>query len=897
MMSVAAGKRSVPAAGAKPRPGAAPGGAAKGAGAKRASPWIAAIRAVAMAVFVASIPVILFVPVGRRLFWTVAIAAIPLVITTAGFYFWRRICPLALFGQAGRFLRKPGTRKAGEWLGRNYLYVQLGLMLVALALRLVATNGTPWALAGFVGVVVAGAVAVSFVYTGKTWCNTFCPVGLVEKLYNEPAHLARQDNSQCASCTACKKNCPDIDVEQGYWKEADSPARRIAYFAWPGIVFAFYFYYWLVAGDWDYYFSGVWTRESAQAQGLFGPGFFFAPAIPRVVAAPLTLVSFAAASVGLFAVGEHAARLVWGGTPEKDARLRHRALILAGFSGFVLFYCFAGQPTLRKLPEVARQGIAIAVVFVATAMLIRRWMRSENSFVQEKFARGILRRWEWGDAPPSDNLADIYLIHTERTKQREARLKAYKETVRDMIADGIVSRNELAMLDKLRGQLGIDDKDHDKVLSELSAEEKRLFDPAYHGSVELRLQRQQYQRDLERLFMLAAKQGAAPAREALEALRAEHRVPEADHAEALAALSGENGPLRAQAQSELAHAARLRRAARRARGAERPKYAAGSAADHSLSVAFFGHLCDWRAGEHVERATTILAAIGVAAPSLDDPPDDPAADAAAMIEAARDASPYVRAGAVYVLSRFDDADSRKAAAAGISDEHALVRETAVRALGARGRLTRELVTRAMEDPDQRVVRAVMRAVVPAAAAGAATVDPKMLAQTTQGVGTPDPAQFATLDPRAALDTLSTFEKMMLLRQVPLFGALDPDDLEELSRIAVERRYASGTHLCREGEASDEVFLVVSGLVRAWVGDEASPRVLGESGDGSCIGEMAALDRAPRTATVTAVREARVLVLAGRDFKELLRDRPAIAQGVIGVLTRRLRDMIAARSAS
>src|SRR5205814_10233883 len=43
-------------------------------------------------------------------------------------------------------------------------------------------------------------------------------------------------NSQCAPCVACKKHCPDIDLEQGYWKEASERPRRIAYFAWPGIV-------------------------------------------------------------------------------------------------------------------------------------------------------------------------------------------------------------------------------------------------------------------------------------------------------------------------------------------------------------------------------------------------------------------------------------------------------------------------------------------------------------------------------------------------------------------------------------------------------------------------------------------------------------------------------------
>jgi hypothetical protein len=76
-----------------------------------------------------------------------------------------------------------------------------------------------------------------FLYGGKTWCNFVCPVGLVEKIHTEPAKAAiggGELTSQCAPCVACKKHCPDIDLEQGYWKEAAQTPRRVSYYAWPG---------------------------------------------------------------------------------------------------------------------------------------------------------------------------------------------------------------------------------------------------------------------------------------------------------------------------------------------------------------------------------------------------------------------------------------------------------------------------------------------------------------------------------------------------------------------------------------------------------------------------------------------------------------------------------------
>jgi CRP-like cAMP-binding protein len=70
-----------------------------------------------------------------------------------------------------------------------------------------------------------------------------------------------------------------------------------------------------------------------------------------------------------------------------------------------------------------------------------------------------------------------------------------------------------------------------------------------------------------------------------------------------------------------------------------------------------------------------------------------------------------------------------------------------------------------------------------------------------------------------------------------------------------------------------------------------PRVLGEVAPGGCVGEMAALDDAPRTATVSAIEELRALVLPGDDFKALLDARPTMARAVLRVLSGRLRGMI------
>ena len=338
-----------------------------------ATRWLDAARAVLVVAFVATVPAILGTTHANRVVWTVIIAALPLVWTTLGFHAWRRVCPLAAFGQLGRLLGRPGTRRMGAWMSRYYLLVQLAIMIGCLSLRLIATNGGAAWLAGFLVAIAVCAALTSLTYAGKTWCNFLCPIGVVERMHTEPAlgALASPEvGSRCAPCVACKKHCPDIDLAQAYEHEPSQGPRRVAYYAWPGVVVGFYVYFYLVAGSWSYYFSGAWAYE--RALDPLSPGLCFAPAIPRALAAPATLIVAGAVSFVVFASIERGAR-AWlaRGTRgvARAARVQHVVLALAGMTAFDAFYAFAGQPTLRLLPGwvvaawSALVGLASLVVF------------------------------------------------------------------------------------------------------------------------------------------------------------------------------------------------------------------------------------------------------------------------------------------------------------------------------------------------------------------------------------------------------------------------------------------------------------------------------------------------------------------------------------------------------
>src|SRR3982751_285529 len=249
---------------ASPRPSAAPttsnrlSASSKRAAAVDAEWWVDWLKWPALAVFIA-VPAFAHLPFMQpyagRVVWTIVVASLPLFIVLVGYHRWRRICPLAFFAQIPVRLRRPGIKKASPWLEANYYYVAFTVFFFSLWIRLIATNGDGHAITAFFVMIALAALIFGAFYTGKTWCNYICPLSFIEKIYTEPHGLRETRNSQCAKCTACKKFCPDINEENGYWKEIESQPKRSVYFAFPGLVFGFYFYYYLQAGTWSYYFG------------------------------------------------------------------------------------------------------------------------------------------------------------------------------------------------------------------------------------------------------------------------------------------------------------------------------------------------------------------------------------------------------------------------------------------------------------------------------------------------------------------------------------------------------------------------------------------------------------------------------------------------------------------
>ncbi|MEP6895305.1 MAG: HEAT repeat domain-containing protein, partial [Chloroflexota bacterium] len=152
-------------------------------------------------------------------------------------------------------------------------------------------------------------------------------------------------------------------------------------------------------------------------------------------------------------------------------------------------------------------------------------------------------------------------------------------------------------------------------------------------------------------------------------------------------------------------------------------------------------------------------------------------------------------------------------------------------------------------------------------------------------------QFDEVHPMETIQTISTMERVLILREIPIFADLTAEDLERIAHIASEQWHPAGSIICRQGEEGNVMFVIVSGQVQIVSGSEGRQQILAEREPGDFIGEMAIIDPAPRSAGMVAKSETRVLAIEGEAFKSILRDRPDVSLAVLQSISRRLREMM------
>jgi CRP-like cAMP-binding protein len=125
-----------------------------------------------------------------------------------------------------------------------------------------------------------------------------------------------------------------------------------------------------------------------------------------------------------------------------------------------------------------------------------------------------------------------------------------------------------------------------------------------------------------------------------------------------------------------------------------------------------------------------------------------------------------------------------------------------------------------------------------------------------------------------------------LASVPLFSACSKKELQAIARASVEVDIPAGRTFVEQGQTGREAFIIVDGDAEA----SRNNKKIATFGPGACVGELALLDRGPRTASVTAKTPLKVLVLGPREFSGLLDEVPTLTHKLLASLATRVREL-------
>ena len=134
-----------------------------------------------------------------------------------------------------------------------------------------------------------------------------------------------------------------------------------------------------------------------------------------------------------------------------------------------------------------------------------------------------------------------------------------------------------------------------------------------------------------------------------------------------------------------------------------------------------------------------------------------------------------------------------------------------------------------------------------------------------------------------------------LGAIDLFSTLPQEARLALSRTAPEQIFAAGEAIVREGESGSSMYVVLAGRARVVL--EPSGQEVAVIEPGGLFGEMSMLTGDPRTATVRAIEDVRVLEITAERFREVAIERPGLVEHITNVIAARRVGLNQARAAA
>lgn len=132
----------------------------------------------------------------------------------------------------------------------------------------------------------------------------------------------------------------------------------------------------------------------------------------------------------------------------------------------------------------------------------------------------------------------------------------------------------------------------------------------------------------------------------------------------------------------------------------------------------------------------------------------------------------------------------------------------------------------------------------------------------------------------------------VLRRIPYFAPLSPEELAQVASVTIERHYQRGDLIILEGGLGGALYYVQTGLVKVFkTSMEGKEQVLRLIAEGHTFNDVPALDGGPNPASAAAMEPSIVYVIRHADLHRLIVTRPEVAQAVVRALTQALRSLV------
>ena len=504
-------------------------------------PWVTSSQNIAEVCIASTIECSFHQNPGNQLFWGVVVPTSILILVVLSHEFWRRICPLAFVSQIFRIVgwqrtlvnakgrQEPVKIRPDSWLAKHHVELQWSLLISGLCIRLLVINSSPLGLGILLISTLACAAYIGWAYSGKAWCQYFCPMAPVQTIltgqrgaFGTPAHIGNTSKitqSMCRSvsqlgkeqsaCVACQSSCIDIDSERHYWQQIKGKRGLTwAWYSYPGLILVFFKimnHTQLELHHIDTLPSFIkdnsWAYDATLASRALLPFADWLIA-PRLIVIPVALLIGGYASYYFFLFSEKIIFRYYESRDFNDAfsASKSHVRLLSSFMAVNIFFWFV-DPSQGMAGVHGGQLIRSVVLVASAIVLFRSWRRDPSTYRRESTSDSLRRQLQrisglenYLDGRKIDELSSesIYTLakalpHAIKSKSSEI----YQGVITDLFKRGALNRAAaLVELEELRLSLNLSDEDHHAAIRILANDEPQLLH-IDKGTLELNQLREQ----------------------------------------------------------------------------------------------------------------------------------------------------------------------------------------------------------------------------------------------------------------------------------------------------------------------------------------------------------------------------------------------------------------------